>query len=271
MSDPSPLRVLVVDDEVNAREWMRDLLADEPDLEVVGEAATGRRAVAAIREHRQAGEPIDLVLLDVQMPGLTGLDVVREIGPEQMPATVFVTAYDHHALAAFDAEAVDYLLKPFDVERLRRALDRARRAVRLREIDAFRDRLASLIGGGRAEPEQERAAYQERFAVESRGQTKVVPVAAVDYVTSDGPYAELHVEDETFVIRETMQALEARLDPDRFVRIHRSTIVQLDRIDALLTSSGGDYSVRLTTGARLSLSRARREVVMQRLGLAPDA
>ena len=145
---PSPLRVLVVDDEPLARQRVLDLLEREPHVTVAGTAANGREAVEAIR----AGG-IDLVFLDVQMPGLTGLDVVREIGPEQMPATVFVTAYDHHALAAFDAEAVDYLLKPFDVERLRRALDRARRAVRLREIDAFRDRLASLIGGGRAEPE----------------------------------------------------------------------------------------------------------------------
>jgi len=203
------------------------------------------------------------VLLDVQMPGLTGLDVVREIGPEQMPATVFVTAYDHHALAAFDAEAVDYLLKPFDVERLRRALDRARRAVRLREIDAFRDRLASLIGGGRAEPEQERAAYQERFAVESRGQTKVVPVAAVDYVTSDGPYAELHVEDETFVIRETMQALEARLDPDRFVRIHRSTIVNLDRVREARGHAHGEYVLGLRDGTRLKVSRTYSDRIRQ--------
>ena len=251
------VRVLIVDDEPLARQRVLDLLAAEPDAEVVGQAGNGRQAVDAIR---RGG--VDVVFLDVQMPGLGGLDVVREVGADAMPVTVFATAYDQHALAAFDAAATDYLLKPFDDDRFRQALDRARRSVRLREVDGLRGRLATLLGADPAAP-----AYLERIPVESRGQTRIVPVAAVDYVTSDGPYAELHVGAETSVIRETMQALEERLDPARFFRIHRSTIVQLDRVDALLTAPGGDYAVRLVDGTRLGLSRSRRDAFARRLGI----
>ncbi|MEM1115930.1 MAG: LytTR family DNA-binding domain-containing protein [Bacteroidota bacterium] len=262
MSDP--IRVLVVDDEPLARQRLTDLLGDEPDTEVVGTAATGRRAVEAIAEHAP-----DLVFLDIQMPGLTGLDVIREVGPEAMPAVVFVTAYDQHALAAFDVAAVDYLLKPFDDLRFRQALGRVRDTLRLREVDALRRRLAGLLG---AAPEAEPAAaadagYLQRIPVETRGQVRVVPVATVDYVTSDGPYAELHAGGETFVLRERMQTLEARLDPALFVRIHRSTIVQIDRVESLLKRAGGDYAVRLRGGTTLRLSRSRRDAFAQRLGL----
>ena len=268
-----PLRVLVVDDEPLARRRVLDLLAGEPDVEVVGEAGTGRTAAAAIADAARAGGAVDVVFLDVQMPGLTGLDVVREVGTGAMPATVFVTAYDHHALAAFDVAAVDYLLKPFDDDRFAQALDRARRAVRLREVDALRDRLAALLGGptpgGPAPPASGGggAAYAERIAVEARGQVRLVPVEAVDYVSADGPYAVLHAGGETHVVRERMHALEGRLDPARFFRVHRSTIVQLDRVEALLTAPGGDYAVRLRDGTRLSLSRSRRDAFARRLGI----
>ena len=271
----SALRILVVDDEPLARQRVTDLLDREADVEVVGTAGTGRKAVAALREHAQAGTPVDLVFLDVQMPGLTGLDVVREVGPEAMPAVVFVTAYDQHALAAFDVAAVDYLLKPFDDDRFRQALARARDAVRLREVDALRDRLATLLGAtppasgsaAASGPSEARSEYLERIPVDMRGQVRVVPVGAIDYVTSDGPYAELHVGEETFVLRERMQTLEDRLDPACFFRIHRSTIVQIDRVESLLTAPGGDYAVRLRGGTRLRLSRSRRDAFVQRLGI----
>ena len=266
MPSPPPLRVLVVDDEPLARQRILDLLAREDGVETVGEAGTGRRAVAQIAETRP-----DLVFLDVQMPGLSGLDVVREVGPRRMPAVVFATAYDQHALEAFSVAAVDYLLKPFDDDRFRQSLGRARDAVRLREVDALRDRLAALLG---VDAPAERAGggpaggpYLERFAVEARGVLRIVPARAVDYVTSDGPYAELHAGGEVHVVRETMRSLEGRLDPARFFRVHRSTIVQLDRVEAVLTAPGGDYTVRLTDGTRLSLSRGRREAFARRLGL----
>ena len=266
------LRVLVVDDEPLARQRVLDLLERQSGVEVVGTAGTGRRAVEAITAHAQAGRPVDLVFLDVQMPGLSGLDVVREVGPAAMPAVVFVTAFDQHALAAFDVAAVDYLLKPYDDDRFGQALSRARDAIRLREIDALRGRLAALLGGGDAPAsEAPRGAPLERIAVEMRGQTRLVPVEAIDYVASDGPYAELHVGSDTYVLRERMQTLENQLDPEAFFRIHRSTIVRLDRVEAILTAPGGDYSVRLKDGTRLRLSRSRRDAFTQRLGIdAPE-
>jgi two-component system LytT family response regulator len=260
---PEQLRVLVVDDEPLGRERLLDLLATEVDVEVVGTAGSGREAVAAIRSARP-----DVVFLDVQMPGLTGLDVVREVGPDAMPAIVFVTAYDRHALDAFELAALDYLLKPFEDERFRQALARAREVVRLREVDAVRGRLITLLGGAEA-PAQARAVYLERIAVEMRGQVRVVPVDRIDYIEADGPYAVLHAAGETFAIRERMQTLEERLDPARFVRVHRSAIVQLDRVEALLVAAGGDYNARLRDGTRVKVARGRRDALAERLGMPP--
>ncbi len=269
MTDDKPLRILIVDDELLARQRLEDLLCDRPDVEIVGAVDSGRAAVAAVREH----EP-DLVFLDVQMPGLTGFEVVEAIGPERMPAVIFVTAYDEYALKAFDVAAIDYLLKPFDDERFEQALERAQEAIKLRKVDRLRSRLATLLDGvseaasGKKTPASDDAPrYLERIAVESRGQVRVVPVDKIDYITASGPYAELHVDDATHVIRERMQTLEERLDPSRFMRIHRSVIVQLDRIDALLYNAGGDYAVRLKDGKRLSVSRSRRDELEERLGL----
>ncbi|HLA63682.1 MAG TPA: LytTR family DNA-binding domain-containing protein [Rhodothermales bacterium] len=258
-----PLRVLVVDDEALGRQRLLDLLDGLTDIGEVRVAETGRAAVEAIRL-----DPPDVVFLDVQMPGMTGLDVVRTVGPERMPVTVFVTAYDRHALAAFDLAALDYLLKPFEDERFRQALDRARDAIHLRRVGALQARLGALLEAPPdPAPPPTRPAYLERVAVEMRGQVRVVPVAHIDYVSADGPYAEIHAGRDTFVIRERMQALEERLDPERFFRIHRSSIVQLDRIEALLTAPGGDYAVRLRTGERLKVSRTRRDALAERLGL----
>ena len=275
---PDPLRVLVVDDEPLARQRILDLLASEPDAQVVGTAANGREAVARLR---QPG--VDVVFLDVQMPGLTGLDVVREIGAEHMPATVFATAYDQHALEAFDAHALDYLLKPFEDARFHQALGRARDRVRLREVDGLRRRLLALLTDAppsretpsRETPSRERPTpdeppeprYAERLAVALRGQIRVVPVDDVDFIRADGAYAEIHVGETTHVVREPMQALEARLDPAVFMRIHRSAIVRLDRVEALLTAPGGDYAVRLVDGRTLRVSRSRRDALAAALGV----
>jgi two-component system LytT family response regulator len=264
MTETAHLRVLVVDDESLARQRLLDLLAAEDRVEVVGTAGTGRDAVEAIRSQSP-----DLVFLDVQMPGLTGLDVVREIGPEAMPVTVFVTAFDQHALQAFELAALDYLLKPFEDERFRAALARARDTVRLRQVDALQSRLRALLDPEPAEPAKPEPPTDslERIAVEMRGQIRIVPVGSIDYIAADGPYAEVHAGDETFVIREQMQTLEDRLDPAEFFRIHRSTIVRLDRVEALLVAGGGDYAVKLADGTRLRVSRARRDALAARLGI----
>lgn len=261
MANDNACRVLVADDEFLARQRLEDLLSDREQVEIVDLVDNGRDAVEAI----QNSGP-DLVFLDVQMPDLTGLDVVEEVGPEEMPVTVFVTAYDEYALNAFEVAALDYLVKPFDDERFERAFSRAREMISLREVDEMKDRLLTLLQT-ESEPDAPEPEYLERIAVDKRGQIRVVPVADIDYIAADGPYAELHTHEQTFIVRERMKNLEDRLDPDRFFRIHRSVIVQLDRIESLLHSSGGDYAVRLHDGTRLRLSRSRRDELENRLGL----
>jgi two-component system LytT family response regulator len=260
-----PIRVLIADDEALARDRIADLLAHESEVEVAGTAATGNEAIEAIRTLAP-----DLVFLDVQMPGLTGLEVVDAVGSGKMPATIFVTAFDKFALSAFDRAAVDYLVKPFDDERFAQAFRRARKMIELEQVEEVTKRLLQLLhesGTAGKPPEKPKPQYLERISVESRGQVRVVPVERIDYITADGPYAELHIADRTFAIRERMQTLEERLDPEVFFRIHRSAIVRIDRIDTLLRHSGGDYGVRLKGGVELSLSRGRREELEQRLGI----
>lgn len=265
----APIRVLVVDDELLARERITDLLAHEPDVEILGTADNGNTAVEAIRAKRP-----DLVFLDVQMPGKTGLDVVRDVGPDAMPATIFVTAFDQYALRAFDLAALDYLVKPFDDERFEQAFRRARQLIDLREMGKLREQLLAILQQGSTErsdahPTTDATPYLERIAVEMRGKVRVVPVEQIDYITADGPYAELHTGERTHLIRETMQTLEERLDPRHFVRIHRSAIVRLQLVDTLLRGGGGDYEVQLKSGLRLPVSRSRREELERRLGVMP--
>ncbi|HUJ15338.1 MAG TPA: LytTR family DNA-binding domain-containing protein [Thermoanaerobaculia bacterium] len=237
------LRVLIADDEPLARQRIEDLLAKEEDIEIAGSASTGNEAITQILDLAP-----DILFLDVQMPDKTGVEVAEEIGADAMPVTVFITAFSQFALDAFDVAAVDYLVKPFDDERFAQALQRARKraAERRREIAPK---------------------YADRIAVDSRGQTRVVPVARIDYITASGPYAELHVGDKTFAVRERMQTLEERLDPAIFFRVHRSAIVRLDRIESLLHRPGGDYALRLKDGTELDVSRARRDELQERLGI----
>lgn len=274
MSGERSVRVLIVDDEPLARARLEDLVRALPRSEVIGTAADGDEAVDAIRRLRP-----DLVFLDVRMPGKTGVEVVREVGPENMPITVFVTAYDRFALQAFELAAVDYLLKPYDDERFEQAFERARRMVELAEVGRLAGQLAALLGTSPTPsvpttlrtdappPAAPVDRWLERIPVEMRGQVRVVPVDDIEYITASGPYAELHTTERGFVIRERMQALEERLDPARFLRIHRSVIVRLDRIDALLRGGGGDYAVRLKNGVKLRVSRTRVEELERRMGV----
>lgn len=254
------VRVLIVDDEPLARQHVGDRLSHEEGVEVVGEASDGLIAVEMIRRLRP-----DIVFLDVQMPALDGLDVVDTIGPDEMPATIFTTAFDQYALKAFDRAAVDYLLKPFDDDRFSQAFRRARKAVESQQRDKLAHQFRSLL---HEEPSPSPAPPQflDRITVEGKGQLRVVPVAKIDYITASGPYAELHVADRAYAVRERMQTLEERLDPAVFLRVHRSVIVRLDRVDVMLRSAGGDYAVRLKDGTKLSVSRARREELERRLG-----
>jgi two-component system LytT family response regulator len=257
-----PLRVLIADDEPLARQHIADRLGHEENVEIAGFAEDGDEAVEEIRRLQP-----DLVFLDVQMPGKSGIEVVEAIGAARMPTTVFTTAFDRYALKAFDLAAVDYLVKPFDDERFSEAFRRARKSIELREVERVSRQLISLLRstGADAPPVEEKSGWLDRIPVEMRGQMRVVPVDRIDYITASGPYAELHVGERVFSVRERMQALEEQLDPNVFMRVHRSVIVRLDRIDAMLRSAGGDYAVRLKDGTKLSVSRAKRDDLEKRL------
>jgi two-component system LytT family response regulator len=264
---PKRLRILIVDDELLGRERIAGMLRGESDVEIIGMIEDGALAADAIRSNRP-----DVVFLDYQMPGRTGIEVVKDVGPRNMPVTIFVTAYDQHAVAAFELAALDYLVKPFDDERFEEALNRARRMVRLNEVDALRGQLMAALGelpaASQSTSSPASTKYLERVAVESKGKIRVVPVAQIDSILASGVYAELYVGDRRYIVRESLQALDERLDPDVFMRIHRSTIVRIDLVDVFLRGAGGDYEVQLKNGVRLRVSRAKREALERRLGIS---
>jgi two-component system LytT family response regulator len=242
------IRTLIVDDEPLARQRLRTLLAAAPDFEIVGECGDGAEAVTAISERAP-----DLVFLDVQMPGLDGMGVIEELGPGRAPAFIFVTAYDRYALQAFEVQALDYLLKPFDRDRFAKALDRARAAVRRDPADNGQQ-LRALI-----EEMVPNRKYLDRVLIKSGNRVVFLKVEEIDWVEAAGNYLRLHVGRETHLLRETMNALESRLDPAKFLRIHRSTIVNIDRIQEFHPLFHGDYAVLLRDGVQLTLSRGYRQ------------
>ncbi|HET7291322.1 MAG TPA: LytTR family DNA-binding domain-containing protein [Vicinamibacteria bacterium] len=250
------IRVLIVDDEPIARERLRTLLAPGADVEIVGECSDGNEAVDTIRKERP-----DLVFLDVQVPELDGFGVVKALEGEKLPAIVFVTAYDQYALQAFEVHAVDYLLKPFDEERFRLALERARRTVEAEAGNGVNDRLLALLKDLKPEPQ-----FLERVVVRSSGRLFFLRTDEIDWVESSGNYVCLHAGKESHLVRETMSALEARLDPAQFIRIHRTAIVRIDQIKELHPLFHGEYEVVLRDGTRLTLSRSYRDRLQGLLG-----
>lgn len=246
------IRAIIVDDVDLARERIKILL-DDQKVEVVAECANGREAVKAITSLKP-----DLVFLDVQMPNVGGFEVVEAVGVEEMPAVIFVTAYDEYALRAFEINAIDYLLKPFDRDRLNKAVARARRLIERREpAGEIEERLRRLLSEVRPGPK-----YLRRIPVKSARDTTLISAETVDWVGSAGHYLELHVGAETHLIREQLSRLEAKLDPEKFVRIHRSVIVNLDRVKSLRPLFNGDHIVVLKDGQELNLSRTYHEKLM---------
>jgi two-component system LytT family response regulator len=243
-----PLTVLIVDDEPLAREGLRMLLADDPEITAVDEAKTGREAVQRVRE----GRP-DLVFLDVQMPEMDGFSVVHEIGPEQMPAVVFVTAHDQYAIRAFEINAIDYLLKPVTAERFVQSLDRAKARLRTSEPHQ-QNQILSLLETIASPPR-----YLNRIAVLSAGKTSFIYVEDVDWIRAAENYAELHVAQASHLLHVAMNTLEKSLDPQIFVRIHRSFIVNLRRVKEIQPASHGEYMLILHTGLRLQSGRTYHE------------
>ena len=248
-----PIRALIVDDEPAARDTIRGLLARDPAVIVVGECGDGRSALETIREAAP-----QLVFLDVQMPEMDGFAMLRQLAPSELPVVVFTTAYDQYALQAFEAHALDYLLKPFDDDRFREALGRAKERVRQGRVDAVSRQLRDLLDGFPDAPEVARDRYHTRLVVRSGERTVVLAVRDIDWVEADGDAVRIHAARAEYVLRETMKDLERRLDPSRLVRIHRSTIVNVDRIRELQPYYRAEYVVILHDGTRLKLSRGSR-------------
>lgn len=244
------IRAVIVDDEPLAREGVRLHLERDPGVDVVGEAGSGEEAVSLIESLRP-----DLLFLDVQMPGLDGFGVLDAVGPAQMPVTVFITAHDRFAVDAFDAHAIDYVLKPFDNDRFGRALTRARTQIADRRRMKMDDRLGSLL-----EELRTRNQYLERVVVRAGGRLVILRTSELEWIEAASNYVRLHAAGgRDYLLRETMTGLESRLDPGEFVRIHRSTMVRIDRIRELEPLFQGDYIIILTDGTRLTSSRGYRD------------
>ena len=250
------VRALIVDDEPLARGRLRALLEKEPDAEIVGEAAHGLEAVDRIGELRP-----DLVFLDIQMPELDGFGVLASIDPEHRPLIIFVTAFDEFAVKAFEARALDYLLKPYDRERFQGAFSRAVEELRRANPAPAQARVDALVSdldaAGRA---------SDRLAIKSNGRILLIRPGDIDWVGAADNYVELHIGTETHLIRETISAWEKRLNAAQFLRISRSSIVNLDRVKELQPLFHGEYAVILVNGVRLTLARSQRDKVQQLLG-----
>jgi two-component system LytT family response regulator len=256
------IRTVIVDDEPLGRERLRKLLSQETDIELVAECGDGREAVRTIQ-----GTSPDLVFLDVQMPELDGFGVVAALQGRAMPAIVFVTAHDKFALRAFEVHALDYLLKPFDRERFQKALARARQQLQSRQAGEVTARLSSLLDdlkGGPAEKGEPK--FLERIAVKSEGRVLLLKTDDVDWIEASDNYVSLHIGNESHLHRETMSALEKRLSPSKFLRISRSSIVNVERVKELQPLFHGDYVVILRNGTKLTLSRNYRDKLNQLIG-----
>ena len=256
MNSPSnKLRILIVDDEPIAREGVRVQLAHQIGVEIVAECANGLEAVAAVEELRP-----DLVFLDVQMPGMDGFDVLQTIGGNGMPMVIFVTAYDKYALKAFEVNAVDYLLKPFDRERFERAFSRAKERIQQADAGSLSLRLNHLLATVR--PQQK---YLERLVVKASGRIFFLEVSEVDWIEAADNYVSLHLGKESHLIRETLKSLEAKLDPDRFVRVRNSAIINLKRVKELHPLFKGEYEILFHNGQKLRSSRRYRSRIAELL------
>jgi two-component system, LytTR family, response regulator len=247
----NPIRAVIVDDEPLARRGIRAQLREQKDIEIVSECRNGREAIAAIQQQ----EP-DLVFLDVQMPELDGFEVLNAVGVERMPAVIFVTAYDSYALRAFEVHALDYLLKPFDDERFAHAIKRARDHLAGRNLQELSGRLQGLLEDLKARSAPK---YAERLVVKSAGRIVFLSVAEIDFIRAADNYVRIHAGHDQHLLRETMNSLEQKLDPHQFLRVHRSTIVNVQRIREAAQLFRGEYELVLRDGRRIATGRNYRD------------
>jgi two-component system LytT family response regulator len=258
-TESKTIRAVIVDDEPLGRTVIREMLRRDPDFSVVGECANGHEAIAAISDERP-----DLVFLDVQMPEVDGFAVLAGLEAERLPMIIFVTAYDQYAVSAFDHHAVDYLLKPFDRERFGKALQRAKLQLQREsasDVSNINRRILALL-----EEQRARTKYLERLVIKTNGRVFFLKTEEIDWISAEGNYVNLHVKKDSYLLRETISSLEVQLDPQKFARIHRSQIVNIDRIRELRHWSHGEYQVILHDGSELMLSRSYREKLHGLLG-----
>lgn len=257
------LRILIVDDESLARRRLATMLREIVDVELVGEAVDGDTALELVRERAP-----DVVLLDVKMPGRSGFDLLPLLDGETVPIIIFVTAFNHYAVKAFEVSAVDYLLKPVAFDRMREALDRARATLRARDAQSRIAEMTEVITALRDNPLSERVepAFEREFWVQRRGEYVRVPVAQLEWVGAERDYVRLHTGDETFLLRETMGGLQTRLDPTAFVRVHRSAFVRRQLITAVRQTGYGALKVVLSTGAEVPVGRTYVTAVRELIG-----
>jgi two-component system LytT family response regulator len=248
------LRVLIIDDEPRARSFVRKLLTRDSSVKIVGECANGYEAVQAIRSKTP-----DLIFLDVQMPQIDGFAVLNELRPEERPAVVFVTAYDQYALRAFEAHALDYLLKPFDEERFCRTLDHAKSRIAER-VNAHQSAIAQLLAS------RDKSRYLERMTVKRNGRMLLVRTEEIEWIEAEDNYVLLHSGKDDYILRETLSSIESKLDPADFIRVHRSAIVNIEALKELRPELNGAYTVELKNGTRLRLSRRYRVKFFETFG-----
>jgi len=256
MTDPKPIRVLVVDDEPLARKRLRELLKEDHEIVVIGECANGAETISAARELAP-----DLIFLDVQMPGIDGLAVSEAFDGKQGPLLIFVTAYEQYAVRAFDVQAVDYLLKPFDRARFILALQRAKERLREKHRDDVNRQILGLLSEIKDKPR-----YLDRLVIKNNDRVFVLKIDEIDWIEAEGNYVRVHFGNQSSLIRDTLSHLAAQLDPHRFPRIHRSQLVNIDRIKELQPWSHRDWRIILRNGAELRLSRNYRDQLHHLLG-----
>jgi two-component system LytT family response regulator len=256
MTDGKPIRVLLVDDEPLAREMIREMFKDDAEVEVVGECVNGREAIEAIQEHNP-----DLIFLDVQMPEIGGFEVLEALKSVHVPHVIFVTAYDQYAVRAFEVHALDYLLKPFDRERFDSAWRRAKAHILATRNGEMDQRILAIL-----EELKAGSKYIERLVIKSGGRVFFLDTDDIDWIEAEGNYVSVHTGKKSHLLRETISSLESQLDPKKFLRIHRSSIIKIDRIKELQPWFHGEYRVILLDGTQLTLSRNYRENLQEALG-----
>jgi two-component system LytT family response regulator len=259
MTDSPNIRVLLVDDEPLAREMLREMLQNDPQVVIVGESCNGREALEAIRAHSP-----DVLFLDVQMPEVGGFEVLDSLGKGQIPHVIFVTAYDQYAVRAFEVHALDYLLKPFDQERFNIAWQRARVQIMRDRTSGMDQRIVSLLEEMKAGKK-----YLERLVIKANGRIYFLEANEIDWIEAEGNYVSVHSAKKSHLLRETISSLESQLDPKKFVRIHRSSIVRIDQIQELQPWFHGEYRIILHDGTQLTLSRNHRDKLQEALGKLP--